>query len=632
MIFDIEADGLYLDEVTKIHVLSYKLDNEVKSTHDYNEMRKILLSAKVLIGHNIILYDVPVLEKLLDIKIKAKLIDTLALSWYLNHTRNLHGLEWYGVEYGIPKPPIEDWKNLTPEEYRYRCEEDVKITSKLWKQLKEKLLVLYGTKEEAKRIINYLSFKMDCIREQHKSRWKVDIPLVQKTLDELLILQNEKVADLKKYMPPVKKYGEKTYPAKPYKKDGTYSTHGAKWFSLLKKHGLPEDHKDPIPFLINVEEPNPNSHEQVKNWLFGLGWEPATFKYEKNADGTERKIPQVRVETEEGKELCESVKLLIDKYPEVEILEGITVLQHRISILEGFLENERNGYLIADIGGLTNTLRFKHRVLVNLPSVEKAYGKIIRGSLVAKEGHILCGSDMSSLEENTKKHYMFDYDPDYVREMSIPGFDAHLDLARYAKAITPEDIEFFGCIKLKMKKDEPISPEEKSKFTKINLLRKQYKTANYACIYGVGASKLGRETGLGTNKASTLIEAYWGRNWSVKKLSEDVTIKTIGKEMWLFNPVSRFWYSLRYKKDIFSTLNQSTGVFCFDSWIREFRKIRPQLTGQFHDEVILEIKEGQEEKCKKLLLSAIDKVNNLLKLNVTLGIDIQFGKTYADIH
>jgi hypothetical protein len=39
------------------------------------------------------------------------------------------------------------------------------------------------------------------------------------------------------------------------------------------------------------------------------------------------------------------------------------------------------------------------------------------------------------------------------------------------------------------------------------------------------------------------------------------TIKT----MWLYNPVSKFWYSAIYK-DIFSTLNQGTGVYCFDTW------------------------------------------------------------------
>ena len=84
MIFDIETDGLR-DEATKIWCLSYKTPDGVKVTSDYGEMRRLLTSAKALIGHSIITFDVPVAERLLDIKIEAQLIDTLALSWYLNH-------------------------------------------------------------------------------------------------------------------------------------------------------------------------------------------------------------------------------------------------------------------------------------------------------------------------------------------------------------------------------------------------------------------------------------------------------------------------------------------------------------------------------------------------------------------
>jgi DNA polymerase I-like protein with 3'-5' exonuclease and polymerase domains len=148
----------------------------------------------------------------------------------------------------------------------------------------------------------------------------------------------------------------------------------------------------------------------------------------------------------------------------------------------------------------------------------------------------------------------------------------------------------------------------------------------------VGKDKLARETGLSVSDAKKLIEAYWKRNWAVKQLSEDTITKKVNGELWLFNPVSRFWYSLRNEKDIFSTLNQGTGVYCFDTWIRVVRKKRSQLTAQFHDETILSIKKGSEEKCEQLLKDSIQEVNNLLKLNVNLDVDVQFGHTYAEIH
>ena len=371
--------------------------------------------------------------------------------------------------------------------------------------------------------------------------------------------------------------------------------------------------------MLGTKTPNPNSHDQVKSWLFDLGWVPANFKYNKNEDGTERAIPQVRVDGADGKELCPSVKLLIDNNPAVGVLDGLTLLQHRISILEGFLKNANDSdELVAAVGGLTNTLRFKHRVLVNLPGVNKPLGDKIRGSLVAREGMVLCGSDMCSLEETTKKHYMFPFDPDFVEEMSKPGFDAHLDLAKHAKAVTQQEI------------DEYVAEVQGAKDLKP--IRKVYKAANYACVYGVGAAKLGRETGLSRLKATTLIEAYWARNWAVKAACEQIKIKHIGSEMWLQNPVSGFWYSLRNEKDVFSTLNQGTGVYCFDSWVAEIVNVRPQLTAQFHDEIVLEIKQGAEEKCRALLKECINKVNDRLQLNTKLDVDVQFGQTYADIH
>ena len=87
MIFDVEADGL-LEDATKIHCMSFTKDGlPICSTSDYGAMRNILLNQKVLIGHNIVRYDVPLLEKILGIKIKAKLYDTLPMSWVINTDR-----------------------------------------------------------------------------------------------------------------------------------------------------------------------------------------------------------------------------------------------------------------------------------------------------------------------------------------------------------------------------------------------------------------------------------------------------------------------------------------------------------------------------------------------------------------
>lgn len=615
LLFDIEGNGL-LNTITKLHCLSYcngKIGSKIRTTHDYDEMRKLLTEATILIGHNIVTFDIPAAEKILNIRIKAKLIDTLALSWYLNVKRNIHGLDSFGKEYGVNKPKIDDWEGLTPKEYAFRCEEDVKINLFLWQDLKSRLLELYSSRKDADRLIDYLTFKMDCIREQESSKWKFNRTLAEESRDTLEQQQKEKLVELISIMPEKINTISKVKPKNCFKKDGTLSVYGCKWQALLKDNNLSPDFDGEVIVETSPTPANPNSPEQVKEWLFSLGWNPCTFKYVKEDDG-ERSIPQVRKDGE----LAPSVKLLIDKEKGVGVLDGLTVIQHRLGIFKGFLKDDQDGWLVAGMAGFTNTLRLKHRGLVNLPGVDKPWGKEIRGCLVAPKGMLLCGSDMVSLEDTTKKHYMYPYDPEYVEEMSKDGFDAHLDLAKHAGVVTQEEIDAY------------VNKIEGAK--NLKAIRRNYKAANYSCVYGVGGPKLSRETGLSLREGTALRDAYWKRNWAVEALAKDQEIKTVKGQMWLKNPVSGFWYSLRFKKDIFSTLNQGTGVYCFDMWIKEWRKQRSQLTGQFHDEIIACLKPKFKERYESLLRSSIKKVNELLKLNVELDVDVQFGKTYAEIH
>jgi hypothetical protein len=614
-VFDIETDGL-LDQMTKIHVLSYSDDNKtVIHTHDYDEMREFFLTRKTLVGHNIVRFDIPAVEKLLGIKVEARLIDTLALSWYIHHDRLKHGLEGYGDEYGVPKPVIKDWNSLSPEEYAHRCNEDVKINNRLYLLLNMKLNKLYDNENDKDRLIDYLTFKLDCAREQEELQWKLDVPKAQAAYDEISRLKEEKVEQLAEAMPKRMLTRMVTQPKVMHKKDGELSSHGENWLALCKEY---KQSLTSIGFKINTgeERGNPNSNDQVKDWLYSLGWKPRTFKFVRDKKtGTaydERQIEQVR----KGSELCSSVVDLASVDPAVDLLDGLTVLTHRAGILSSFLDCHKDGYLQAGVAGLTNTFRFKHyRPLVNLPSVDKPYGDVIRGCLTCPDGYVLAGADMTSLEDTTKRHYMKPLDPDYVEEMSREGFDPHLDLALHAGVINQDDID-----------------KHNSGERSLKALRKNYKVVNYSATYGVGAAKLARETGMSKGEAKTLLDAFWSRNWAIEKVASTVRVREVMDGMWLLNPVSGFWHSLRSDKDRFSTLNQSTGVFCFDTWVAICRKNGVKAVGQFHDEIIALVKKGDEGKVENLMHEAAIMLNDKVKLNVPLGTDVQFGNTYADIH
>jgi len=439
-VFDIEADDLY-EGATKIHCLAYtRAGEEPTVLYDYGDMRDFLTSANWLVAHNGIRYDKRVIKKILGVDITATFYDTLPLAWYLDHDQLKHGLEFYGEKYGVPKPHVEDWKSLTKEEYGHRCAEDVKINWKLWKDLTKRLMFLYKDKKEADRFLKYLSFKMECAAYQEQVGWKVDLDLVRSSIETLTQLKEEKTVELTKVMPKNKKYKVVTKPKNPFKKDGTPSVLGDRWFATLDDLGLDRTHDEPVKVLDKEEEANPGSSDQVKAWLYSLGWQPCTFDYKTNDEGVERQVPQVRKDGE----LTPSVKLLIDVDPAVEVLDGLTVLQHRLATFQGILDSHINGYVKAEIAGLTNTLRFKHsKPLVNLPGVDKPWGKEIRGSLTCEEGELLCGADMVSLESTTKRHYMHPYDPDYVEEMSKPGFDEHINLSKFAGVITSDEEQFY---------------------------------------------------------------------------------------------------------------------------------------------------------------------------------------------
>jgi len=609
-VFDIETDGF---NPTKIHVVSWMDDDGIMhSTHDYEEMRTFFLNTDTLIGHNIVRYDVPVVERILDIKIKARIIDTLPIAWYINHAQKSHGLAQYGIMYGVPKPEIDDWEGLSPEEYKHRCEEDVKINTRLWRDLNLKLDKLYPVSENKDKLIDYLTFKMECAREQETLQWKLDIDKAEGYLQEWEKLKAEKTEMLADAMPRRVLTAVRSKPKIMHKKDGSLSSNGEKWVALCKEQKQPQTTIS-LTVKIGEERANPNSTDQVKDWLFSLGWKPRTFKYlTDKKTGDTRRLEQVRKDAD----LCKSVKVLADIEPAINLLDGLSVLSHRIGVIKSMVNSQVNGYVQANIAGLTNTLRFKHaKPLVNLPAVDKPYGKEIRGCLTCPDGYTLCGADMTSLEDTTKRHYMKPLDPDYVEEMSKDGFDPHLDLAKHAGVITQDDID-----------------KHNSGERSLSSLRKNYKVVNYSATYGVGASTLSRNTEMNTKDAKKLLEAFWSRNWSVYKVASTARTRDLFGSTWLYNPVSEFWYSLRSDKDRFSTLNQGTGVFCFDSWVSLCRERGIKTIGQFHDEIIALVQEGEEEQTKTTMEQAIEKLNEKLELNVPLGVDAQFGKSYADIH
>lgn len=158
LIFDLESDGL-LDDVTQIHCIVI-YDSETDQTLIYNDqgnqepiVRGVqrLEDADVIVGHNVIGYDLPVIQKIYPwFNSQALVLDTLLLS-RLYHTdlfeldkkhkwENMpmqlygrHSLEAYGHRLGEYKGEFgkdTDWKEWSPEMQSY-CVQDVNVTKKI---------------------------------------------------------------------------------------------------------------------------------------------------------------------------------------------------------------------------------------------------------------------------------------------------------------------------------------------------------------------------------------------------------------------------------------------------------------------------------------------------------------------
>lgn len=690
--FDIEADGL-LDEATLFHVLSCSMDGGKKvslkgTKHEqFKNFIKYHIDNEIpVIAHNGIRYDVPLMEKLLGIDCsKLMVIDTLYLSWHLNPDREQHGLDSFLEDYGIEKPKIDDWENLSYEDYRYRCEQDVEINLALWDDLKDRLIDIFTfTKEQidsgevdtkrveedeelyidqlkymdvSDHIDRYLTFimsKADKARLREKTGILVDLELLDSTDKELGDLVTKAASELEKAMPLVPKYSKKNKPKKPFKKNGDLSASGLSWneaidgLDQLDEFGnhlslVVEDDEDCLKVLKKLEEPNINSSDQIKKWLFSKGWKPKTFKFVKDKEAQQawaesgfkrelkpkpRKIPQLSVDGKEGKELCPSVLNLAEKVPEIKAYSGYTLIKHRYDVIQGFKNSLVDGrYVRSEVGGLTNTLREQHRVpVVNLPSVSRPYGKNIRGLLTCTEKQTMMGSDLSSLEDRVKNHFCLPHDPDYVEGVSVEGYDPHVAMCCEAGYVSEDD------------RDAWYAGEHRPH---VKAVRGMGKTVNYSSVYGAGPETIARSGGMSLDEAKTLHKAYWKIHWYVKAIADEQFTFTCDRGYrWLINPVNGFPYSIRADKDIFSTLIQGTGSYFFDIWVDYIiedmysRWGDAVLTLLMHDELAFPIKDTPKFRkiVEEMVEESIDKVNEQFKIRIPLGADVQFGDSYAEIH
>jgi len=391
IVFDIEANGLNPDTVWCIIAYEREAKEYIEWSGDTLPNFKDWVKEQdelEVIGHNIIGYDIPVLERLLKVDFsKCKVTDTLVMSRLAEPSRlGGHGLENWGQLLHQPKGEHSDWLNFSQDMVEY-CKQDVRVNELVYQRLLRDLrdfgtesVVLEG---QVQRIIS----------KQIENGWLLNQRAAFNLLGEL----KEKKFDLED------KVHEKFKPLPTFikeitpkvKKDGTYSVVGLKFLGDQWEIAV-------APFSrLDYPEFNLGSRQQIGRYLKYFGWQPETF-------------------TDKGQPIVdEGVLSKVKGIPEAELIGEYLMIQKRIAQVQSWLDAVKDdgrvhGYVNAN-GAVTGRMTHSSPNMGQVPAGYSPYGKECRAVWVVPEGYKLVGMDASGLELRMLAHYM--NDKDYTNEI-----------------------------------------------------------------------------------------------------------------------------------------------------------------------------------------------------------------------
>ena len=385
IVFDIEANGLNPDRVWCIvaHIVGTEEFFEFHgfSLFDFNEWLLGFDEDCEVIGHNIIGYDIPVLERLLGTDFsKCKITDTLVLSRLANPSRDGgHSLESWGQTLNQPKGDYNDWDNFSHDMLEY-CVQDVKVNTLVYRRL---LSELKGFEPEC---IDLEHQVQGIISSQIKTGWLLD----QEKCFLLLAELKEKKYDLEdkvhEVFKPLPTFIKQVTPK--IKKDGTISVVGLKF--------LGEQWDTAIAPFSRIDFPvfNLGSRQQIGRHLQYYGWKPKQF-------------------TEKGQPIVdEAVLRAVKDIPEAALIGEYLMLQKRIAQVQSWLEAVKDdgrvhGYVNSN-GAVTGRMTHSSPNMGQIPAVYSPYGRECRDVWTVPEGYKLVGMDASQLELRMLAHYMND--------------------------------------------------------------------------------------------------------------------------------------------------------------------------------------------------------------------------------
>jgi len=575
-IFDIETDG-FLDVVSKVHCIILKdIDTNKILSLTVDEAVKKLTTAKLVIGHNIIKYDIPVLKKLFInfVDFKAEVFDTLVATRLLfpdvkekdfqrkDFPRDCigrHSLKAWGHRLGDYKAQFDtDWKTYSPEMLEY-CIQDVEVTHTLYKMIETK-----GYSVSAMKLEHDVAA---LIYKQELHGFTFDTDNAKKLYSKLNARRIEIEDELQVLFPP----------------------------EIVKTPFIPKVNnkargytKGEVFYKENTVVFNPSSRHHISAKLIErYGWKPKEY-------------------TDDGKPKLDESVLSQLPYSEAKTLCEHFLLDKRIGQLatgaQAWLKHERGN----KIHGVCNTnstvtARATHSYpnMAQIPSVSVPFGKECRALFTVPTGKKLVGVDVSGLEVRMLAHYM-----------------ARYDKGDYAKIVLDGDIH--------------TETQTLAGLDSRDLAKRFY----YCFLYGGGVKKIADVTNKSIAQASTIKKRFLNGLPALNKLITDV--QSASEKGYLIGLDKRH-IKVRSSHAALNTLLQSGGAIICKQWLIEFNKLIQTYTDVHqvvwvHDEIQIECPEKDADTIGKLAVDAIKRTGELFNLRLPLTGKYKIGNNWSETH
>lgn len=619
IVFDVETNGL-LPELTKVNSLVLR-DRERGVTYsccddpdyispngypvltieqglDYLQCR-IRDDGAVIVGHNIIGFDIPALQKVypwftvpdeqvLDTIVYARLVfpDLKDRDFKTRKKTGIPGkligtykLAAFGYRLGEYKGDYEGpWDTWNPAMQEY-CEQDVEVTDRLLDRLdREEYPELSIWLEHA---VAWLCWRME------QMGFPFDVEGAAKLYAELSAEREELRQELTGLFPSWWAPGKLKTPKK---------TMNFKAAPAKRKPAYRPDLVEGCAYTeVKLTEFNPTSRDHIANRLQTLkGWKPKEF-----TDGGKPKID----ETVLGKL----------PYPEAKKLARYFLLDKRIGQLaegkQAWLKLEKNGLIHARYntnGAVTGRATHFHPNIAQVPKVGKAYGEQCRSLFGSASGWVLLGCDMSGLELRCLGHFMARYDDGaYITEV-LEG-DVHTANQKAAGLPT----------------------------------RDNAKTFIYAFLYGAGDAKIGSIVKKGPKAGKKLKNDFLAQTPALKRLKEQV--QKAAKRGYLKGLDGRKLH-IRSDHSALNTLLQSAGALLCKVWLvllweeLHARGYKHGWDGDFvynawcHDEVQMCVKPEIADEVGQIAVEMCAKAGEFFDFRCPLTGEYKIGNNWAETH